>query len=264
MEALDSETSRAEGEPALQALLTFVRAHAGQLAAHDAEPGLCKRLRPMGLAALLRSCAQRGPGEVGPAVPRADGVLLPREQQRRGRASFAILGQCQVARPCDRAPAAPGLCPRYAPVNLPERCDSSFRRAWMTVCEGAYPCQERAGVVAPRFELEGAERGWRAVAPEAPQDAQACEAPRPLSPADTVGARLGGRFAGQGVPRRQEEAAQLKAKWGTGEKRPQRGRHAWSRQTRRGCGGRGTGSRTSRPAPRRGGGWPAWGGRRRR
>ena len=34
MEALDVETSRAEGEQALQALLTFVRENAGKLAAH--------------------------------------------------------------------------------------------------------------------------------------------------------------------------------------------------------------------------------------
>ena len=84
MEALDVETSRAEGEQALQALITFVRENAGKLAAHEAEKGIFKRLLPIGLAAMKLYFAQRGPGDVGPAVTRADGMLLPREQKLRG------------------------------------------------------------------------------------------------------------------------------------------------------------------------------------
>jgi hypothetical protein len=37
MDALDVETSVAEGEQALQALLQFARDHAGKLEAHEAE-----------------------------------------------------------------------------------------------------------------------------------------------------------------------------------------------------------------------------------
>ena len=74
MEALDVETSRAEGEQALQALITSVRENAGKLAAHEAEQGIFKRLLPMGLAAMQRSLAQRGPGDGAPAVTRADGL----------------------------------------------------------------------------------------------------------------------------------------------------------------------------------------------
>src|SRR4051812_36684717 len=122
MEALDVETSRAEGEQALQALITFVRDNAGALAAHEAEQGLFKRRLPSGLAAMKLSFAQRGPGDVGPAVTRADGVLLPREQKLRGRDYFAIFGTFKVARPCSRAPAEPGIFPLDAQVNLPERC----------------------------------------------------------------------------------------------------------------------------------------------
>ena len=122
MEALDVETSRAEGEQSLQALITFVRDNAGKLAAHEAEQGIFKRLLPMGLAAMKRSCAQRGPGDGGPAVTRADGVLLPREQQLRGRDSWSIFGQFKVLRTCYRAPGAPGIFPLDAQGNLPERC----------------------------------------------------------------------------------------------------------------------------------------------
>lgn len=100
MAALDVETSIAEGEQALQALIALVRENAGQRAAHEAEQGIFKRLLPMGLAAMKRYFAQRGTGDMGPAVTRADGVLLPREQKLRGRDYFSIFGKFKVARTC--------------------------------------------------------------------------------------------------------------------------------------------------------------------
>jgi hypothetical protein len=83
MDALEVETSIAAGEQALQALLTFAREAAGKLEAHEAEKGIFKRLLPMGMAAMKLYFAQRGTGDVGPVVTRADGVLLPREQPLR-------------------------------------------------------------------------------------------------------------------------------------------------------------------------------------
>ena len=142
MEALDIETSIAEGEQALQALLTFVRENAGQLAAHEAEQGIFKRRLPIGLAAMKLYCAQRGPGDVGPAVPRADGVLLPREQKLRGRDYFSIFGKFKVARTCYRAPAEPGIFPLDAQVNLPERCYSYFLQEWMTCSRSNTPSRK--------------------------------------------------------------------------------------------------------------------------
>jgi hypothetical protein len=64
MEALAVEMSIAEGEQALQVLLTFVREHAGQLEAHEAVKGICKRLLPIGLAAMKLYFGQRGTGDV--------------------------------------------------------------------------------------------------------------------------------------------------------------------------------------------------------
>jgi hypothetical protein len=52
MDALDVEMSIAEGEQALQALLTFARETTGTLEAHEAEKGLFKRRLPIGLAAM--------------------------------------------------------------------------------------------------------------------------------------------------------------------------------------------------------------------
>ena len=219
MEALDVETSRAEGEQALQALLTFVRENAGKLAAHEAEQGIFKRLLPMGLAAMKRYCAQRGPGDGGPAVTRADGVLLPREQQLRGRDSWSIFGQFKVLRTCYRAPGAPGIFPLDAQGNLPERCYASFLQEWMTVFEVEPPCKASAGCFAQLFALEVAESVLMEVAKEAPQDYQDFYAQRPLSPEDTAGALLVVRFDGTGVPMLKAAAATLKAKLGTGEKR---------------------------------------------
>src|SRR4029453_12323416 len=104
MEALDVETSIAEGEQALQALITCVRENAGQLEAHEAEKGIVKRLLSMGLAAMQRYFAQRGTGDVGPAITRADGVLRPREQQLRGRAYCSLFGTFAVPRTGYRTP----------------------------------------------------------------------------------------------------------------------------------------------------------------
>jgi len=212
MEALDVETSIAEGEQALQALITFVRDNAGQLAAHEAEKGIFKRLLPIGLAAMKLYFAQRGPGDVGPAVTRADGMLLPREQKLRGRDYFSIFGKFKVARTCYRVPGEPGIVPLDAQVNLPERCYSYFLQEWMTLFEVEHPFKESAGFFAQLFDLEVAESVLMEVAKEAPQDYQDFYAQRPLSPEDTAGALLVVSFDGKGVPMIKEDAAKLKAK----------------------------------------------------
>jgi hypothetical protein len=170
MDALDVETSIAEGEQALQTLLQFARETAGKLEAHEAEKGIFKRLLPMGLAAMKLYFAQRGTGDVGPAVTRADGVLLPREQRLRERDYFSLFGKFAVPRTCYRTPGEPGIFPLDAQVNLPERCDSYVLPEWMTVFAVEHPFQESAGCLAQLFELEVAESVVMAVAKEAVQD----------------------------------------------------------------------------------------------
>src|SRR5437870_4169081 len=219
MEALDVEMSRAEGEQALQALIQFAREHAGQLEAHEAEKGLFKRLLPIGLAAMKRYFAPRGTGDVGPAVTRADGVLLPREQTLRGRDYFSLFGKFAVARTCYRTPGEPGIFPLDAQVNLPERCSSYFLQEWMTVFEVEHPFKESAGWFEQLFDLDVAESVLMEVAKEAPQDYEAFYAQRPMPPEESAGELLVVSFDGKGVPMIKEEAVKLKAKLGTGEKR---------------------------------------------
>jgi len=219
MDALDVETSIAEGELALQALITFARANAGKLEAHEADKGIFKRLLPIGLAAMKLYFAQRGPGDVGPAVTRADGVLLPREQKLRGRDYFSLFGKFAVPRTCYRTPGEPGIFPLDTQVNLPERCYSYFLQEWMTVFAVEHPFQESAGCFAQLFDLEVAESVVMAVAKEAPQDYEDFYAQRPLSPEEAEGELLVVSFDGKGVPMLKAEAAKLKAKLGTGEKR---------------------------------------------
>jgi hypothetical protein len=170
MDALDVEMSIAEGEQALQALLKFVTEGANQLEAHEAEKGIFKRLLPIGLAAMKLYFAQRGTGDVGPAITRADGEMLPREKQLRGRDYFSIFGKFKVARTCYRTPGEPGIFPLDAQVNLPERCYSYFLQEWMTVFAVEHPFQESAGFFAQLFDLEVAESVVMEVAQEAPQD----------------------------------------------------------------------------------------------
>src|SRR5215831_15116083 len=216
MEALDVETSIAEGELALQALITFARANAGKLEAHEAEKGIFKRLLPIGLAAMKLYFAQRGPGDVGTAVTRADGMLLPREQKLRGRDYFSLFGKFAVPRTCYRTPGEPGIFPLDAQVNLPERCYSYFLQEWMTLFEVEHPFQESAGLFERLFDLDLAESVLMAVAPE---DYEAFYAQRPVPQEDTEGELLVVSFDGKGVPMLKEEAVKLKAKLGTGEKR---------------------------------------------
>jgi hypothetical protein len=174
MEALEVERSIAAGEQALQALITCARESAGTREAHDAENGLFKRLRPMGLAAMQLDFAQRGTGDVGPAIRRADGAMLPRQTPRRGRDDGSLCGTFKVARPGDRTPGEPGLCPLDAPVNCPARGDAYVRQAWLTWFAVEHPVQDSAGVFAPLFAREVAESVLLAVAQEAPADDEAC------------------------------------------------------------------------------------------
>ena len=222
MDALDVETSLAAGEPALQALLQCARAQAGKLAAHEAEQRLFTRRRPMGLAAMQWSVAERGTGDVGPAITRADGTRLPRETPLRARKDGARFGTFAVARTGYRPAGPPGLCPLEAQVNRPARCDASCLQAWLTVCAVAPPCQERAGVFAQRFALEVAERVLMDVATEAPEDDDGCSAQRPGPPEDRAGALLVVRVDGQGVPMIKEAAVQRTAKVGPGAQRQQK------------------------------------------
>src|SRR4029450_7801108 len=124
MESLDVETRIAEGEQALQALLKCARANAGKLEAHAAGQGLFTRLMPIGLAAMTRYFAQRGTGAVGPAVTRADGVLLARAQKLRVRDYCSLGGKCAVTRTCDRPPGGG---------------DPACRPEWMTVSAVDHP-----------------------------------------------------------------------------------------------------------------------------
>jgi hypothetical protein len=170
MEALDVERSIAEGEQALQALIQCAREHAGKLEAHEAEKGIFKRLLPMGLAAMKLYFAERGTGDVGPAIRRADGMLLPREKQLRGRQYCSLFGPVAVARTCYRAAGEPGIFPLDAQVNLPKRCYSYFLQEWMTVFAVEPPFKESAGFFAQLFDLDVAESVLMEVAKEAPED----------------------------------------------------------------------------------------------
>ena len=219
--ALAVEMRLTAGAQALPALITCARERAGTLEAHAAAQGLFTRRRPMGVAAMQRSVAQRGTGDGGPAVPRADGGLRPREQTLRGRDDGSRLGPCAGARTCDRRPGAPGIVPLAAPVNRPARGDASFVPAWMTVVAVAPPVQKGAACFTPRCALDVAERGRREVATEAPQDDAGVDAPRPVPPADRAGALLVVRVDGTGGPMLTADVATLTATWGTGEPRQQ-------------------------------------------
>jgi hypothetical protein len=218
MEAFDVEVSIAEGEAALQALLSFVQEKAGQLEAHEAEKGIFKRLMPLGLAAMRLYFAERGTGDVGRAVEREDGAVLVREGQLRARDYFSLFGKLDVPRTCYRAVGEPGIFPLDEQTNLPERCYSYFLQAWMTLFAVEHPFKESAGWFAQLFDLELAESVLIDVAKDAPQDYDAFYAQEPPAQ-EPEGAILVVSVDGKGVPMIKAEAAKLQAKLGKGEKR---------------------------------------------
>ena len=219
MEAFEVEASRAEGEEALQALLSFVREKAGQLEAQEAEKGIFKRLMPLGLAALRLYFAERGTGEVGPAVAREDGEVLLREGQLRARDYFSIFGKLDVPRTCYRTAGAAGMFPLDEQANLPARGYSYFLQEWMTLFAVEHPFKESAGWFEQLFDLELAESVLIDVAKEAPKDYEAFYTQEPPPAAETEGEILVVSVDGKGVPMIKAEAAKLQAKLGTGEKR---------------------------------------------
>ena len=219
MDALEVEMNIAEGEQALQALLKFVNEGAGTLEAHEAEKSSFKRLLPIGWAAMKVDFAQRGTGDLGAAVTRADGMLLPRETQLRARDYCSLFGKFAVPRTCYRTPGEPGIFPLDAQVNFPERCYSYFLQEWMTVFAVEQPFKESAGWFEQLFDLEVAESVLMAVAKEAPQDYESFYAQQPVPHEAAEGEFLVVSFDGKGVPMIKAEAAKLKAKLGTGEKR---------------------------------------------
>jgi hypothetical protein len=219
MEAFEVEASIAEGEEALQALLSFVQEKAGQLEAQEAEKGIFKRLMPLGLAAMRLYFAERGTGEVGRAVEREDGVVLVREGQLRARAYFSLFGKLEVPRTCYRTAGEAGIFPLDEQANLPERCYSYFLQEWMTLFAVEHPFKESAGWFEQLFDLELAESVLIDVAQEAPQDYDAFYTQEPPPVAETEGEILVVSVDGKGVPMIKAEAAKLQAKLGKGEKR---------------------------------------------
>jgi hypothetical protein len=90
MDKLDVETSIAEGEQALQALLQFARKQAGTLEAHEAEKGIFKRLLPIGLVAMkLYFAEQDGRRGTGRHTGRRR-ALATREHAARAGLLFAL------------------------------------------------------------------------------------------------------------------------------------------------------------------------------
>jgi hypothetical protein len=219
MEAYEVEASIAEGEQGLQALLSFVREKAGQLEAHEAEKGIFKRLMPLGLAARRLYFAERGTGDVGPAVEREDGGGLLREGKLRERDSFSIFGKIDVPRTCDRALGEAGIFPLDEQVNLPQRCYSYFVQEWMTVLAVEHPFKESAGWFDQLFDLDVAESVLIDVAKEAPQDSGAFYTQQPPPAKESEGEIVVVSVDGKGVPMMKAEAAKLQAKLGKGEKR---------------------------------------------
>ena len=223
---MNVEEMIAEGNTAIQALFLFARRGARKLQAHEAEKGIFKLLLPIGQAALKAYFAERGPGDVGPAIKRPGEPILNREKQLGERDYFSIFGKFDVPRTCYRTPGLPGVFPLDAQVNLPERCYSYFLQEWMTLLEVEQPFKESAGFFEDTFDLSLSESVLIDVAGEAHQEYDSFYEQNPPPVEEDKEKILAVSFDGKGVPMIKKEAAmikkeaaKLKAKLSPGEKR---------------------------------------------
>lgn len=216
------EASIAEGKRAVQNLFAFVQEHAKELEAHEAEKGIFKLLMPIGLAAMKAFFAQRGTGDLGPTLVREDGLVLDRQTKLGQRDYFSIFGKFDVPRTCYRAAGTgeDGVFPLDEQVNLPERCYSYFLQDWMTQFAVEQPFRETGTLFDHFFDLQVAESVVLNVTLEAQDDYDAFYEAKPPPPVQEEQILAVG-FDGKGVPLIKEEAAELKARLGPGEKRQQ-------------------------------------------
>jgi hypothetical protein len=186
---------------------------------HETEEGIFQLVFQVAYYALESYFAQKGTGDVGPAIERKDGVVLEREPSLRGRVYFSVFGKLDVPRTCYRAPGEPGIFPLDEQVNFPERRYSYFLQKWMTEFCVEQPFDESALKLDSFFGLNLAASVLGRVAREGQADYDAFyEQKAPPAP-ETEGELQVVSFDGKGVPMIKAEAAKLKAKLGKGEKR---------------------------------------------
>lgn len=214
------ESSIAEGKRAVQDLFAFVRENANDLEAHQAEKAVFKLLLPIGLAAMKAYFAKRGTGDIGPTIVRDDGLVLDKQPKLGHRDYFSIFGKFDVPRTCYRADGTgeDGVFPLDEQVNLPERCYSYFLQDWMTQFAVEQPFRETGTLFEDLFDLQVAESVVLNVTLEAQDDYDAFYEAKPPPPVQEEQILAVG-FDGKGVPLIKAEAAELKAKLGSGEKR---------------------------------------------
>jgi hypothetical protein len=187
--------------------------------AHEVEEGIFRLVFQVAYYALQSYFAQKGTGDVGPAIEREDGVVLERESSLRGRVYFSVFGKLDVPRTCYRAPGEPGIFPLDEQVNFPDRRYSYFLQKWMSEFCVEQPFDESALKLDSFFGLDMAASVLGRVAREGQANYDAFyEQKAPPAP-ETEGELRVVSFDGKGVPVIKAEAAKLKAKLGKGEKR---------------------------------------------
>jgi hypothetical protein len=187
--------------------------------ASDAERTIFRMMMPVALAAMKLFFAEKGTGDVGPAIEDADGSMLERESRLRGRQYFSVFGKIVVPRSCYRADGRPGIFPLDAQVNFPERSYSHFLQEWMTLFDVDHPFREGSNLFEQLLGLNIAESVLMDVAQEAAVDYDAFYAQRKPPRTQDEGELQVASFDGKGIPMIKKEAAKLKSKLGKGEKR---------------------------------------------
>lgn len=210
MKALSVERSVLEGHQKVKELFAFVRDHASEATAYEAEQQIFTRVMQIGLTALQGYFAQKGPGEMGEELTGASGDRLSRVPGLRDRTYFSVFGKLEVPRTYYHAAGQPGVFPLDAQADLPERCYSYLLQEWMDLFSLRETFQEAEVSLSTLLGVQvGASRCER-VSQDSSTSYDACYATKALPDPATEGALQVVEFDGKGVPLIQAELVKLR------------------------------------------------------
>lgn len=221
MKALSIERSICEGEREVKELFEFVTRNAAEFTAYQMEQDIFARVMQIGLAAMKGFFAVKGTGDVGDEFVVPDGTVAHKADALRGRDYFSVFGKFKVPRTAYQRHGYPSVMPLDAQADLPERCYSYLLQEWMDHLSIRDAFQESAGTLSTLLGLQVSASRFEVVSQDSISQGgyeQFYAEKIPPSPEQEGAIQVLG-FDGKGVPVIKAEAAILKARLGTGEKR---------------------------------------------
>jgi hypothetical protein len=218
MKALSVEAGIPGGNQEVKELFRFVQENTAILTACEMEKTVFSKVMKIGRAAMKCCFAEKGTGDVGLLLQTEEGVLR-KESDLRGRDCFSVFGKIKVPRAYYRREGCKGIFPLDAEADLPDRSYSYLLQEWTdffcirdTFGESQFSLEKLLGLKISTDTLEKITDGTS-------QHYDKYYETKELPVPETEGEILAVGFDGKGVPVIKRETAELKARYGKGEKR---------------------------------------------